>query len=317
MLEVVFCNVGDGDACIIRERREGRKDFVLLVDAGRPALEYVPGSCRREALYHLRELGVDRIDLCLITHLHIDHMGGLDNILRHIPVTKILSPYIPPEDGCFLEPPYETGNKRLIGLSHMLNIWHDTISLARRLGTRTEKLEEGRTELTPALTLESSFPCRDGMIVQHQVFNNLYQGIENEYQTWYEASMNRNIFGPLNLLTYAGRRILLAADVYAVEWEETELAPCDILKLPHHGDPKSMTAYLCGRLHPRYAVASCQNDPAAKKDRPNADIVRMMQEGGAEVLCTENKPLPTLGATTHRNVRFEISEEGAIACFAE
>lgn len=317
MLEVIFCNVGDGDACLIREKREGRKDYVLLVDAGRPALEFVSGSCRREALYHLRNFGIDRIDLCVITHLHIDHFGGLDNILRHVKVDKILTPYLPPEDGQFLSPPYHTGVKRLIGLSDLLNIWKDTVTLAGAVGTAVEKLLPGRLMLTPELSMDTDIPLYDDMLVQHQVFDNLFHGIENEFEIWHNASMNRNIYGPLTLLSYAGRRILLTADVYASEWEETEFAPCDILKLPHHGDPKSMTAYLNGRLHPRYAVVSCQNDPAAKKDRPSADIVKMIQQSGTEVLCTENKPMPTMAAATHWDVRFEISDTGSIACFTD
>ena len=54
MLEVFFCNVGDGDAVLLRERSAGAKDFVVLVDAGRPFVEPAQGSFRKEAIYFLK-----------------------------------------------------------------------------------------------------------------------------------------------------------------------------------------------------------------------------------------------------------------------
>jgi myo-inositol 2-dehydrogenase/D-chiro-inositol 1-dehydrogenase len=62
-LIVDFLNVGDGDAVLLREQREGMPDFVALVDAGRPHIEFVPGSLRRDAIAHLMKARVDHIDL--------------------------------------------------------------------------------------------------------------------------------------------------------------------------------------------------------------------------------------------------------------
>ena len=47
MLEVFFCNVGDGDAVLIRELREEGTDYAVLVDAGRPYVESRRGPCAR------------------------------------------------------------------------------------------------------------------------------------------------------------------------------------------------------------------------------------------------------------------------------
>ena len=46
MLEVFFCNVGDGDAVLVRERGEDGRDYAVLVDAGRPFVESRDGSLR-------------------------------------------------------------------------------------------------------------------------------------------------------------------------------------------------------------------------------------------------------------------------------
>lgn len=314
MMECCFLNVGDGDAAVFRVRKTDGSDYVLMIDTGRPALEYVKESLRAEALYGLKELGIGHVDLMILTHFHIDHMGGTANILRHLPVKRLLAPYIAPEGASWVRPPFETREKKCIGLAQMLNIWNDTVKLARERGTELAVTEEGTEVLceTPEgpLTLSTLFPCRELLPRQTAVLDTLYAGGTPDWDDWFRTSEDRNISGSLTRLSYAGHDLLLAADVYASVWEQLELAPCEILKLPHHGDPKAMTPYLAAVLHPRYAVISCQNDPAQKKDRPNAQTVRMLQDAGSEVLCTENKPLPTLAPSTHRYVGFRVTAEG-------
>lgn len=70
-LELRFLNVGQGDAALVR-----MGDKAILIDAG-PA----PGMEIK-----LRELGVRRLDLMLISHNHLDHFGGAVAILDALPV---------------------------------------------------------------------------------------------------------------------------------------------------------------------------------------------------------------------------------------
>lgn len=65
---IVACDVGQGDGLVVRSA--GR---VMVVDTG-PDPELMD-SC-------LRRLGVDGIDLLIITHFHDDHVGGLTGVLR-------------------------------------------------------------------------------------------------------------------------------------------------------------------------------------------------------------------------------------------
>ena len=73
---VISCDVGQGDATVIRSL-----GFVAVIDAGRK-----PGpvnSC-------LQQLHVDRIDLLVLTHYDMDHVGGLDGVLNHRSVFRAL-----------------------------------------------------------------------------------------------------------------------------------------------------------------------------------------------------------------------------------
>src|SRR5699024_4245728 len=73
----VACDVGQGDAAVLRT---GVGDSAILVDTG-PS----PGritDC-------LDRLGVGRVPLVVLTHLHADHIGGLAGVLREYPVEAV------------------------------------------------------------------------------------------------------------------------------------------------------------------------------------------------------------------------------------
>lgn len=76
---VVACDVGQGDALVIAA---GAHDAVV-VDAG-PQADPVD-RC-------LRDLGVRRVPLLIISHFHVDHIGGLDGVLRRRRVDRLLLP---------------------------------------------------------------------------------------------------------------------------------------------------------------------------------------------------------------------------------
>ena len=58
-------------------------DFTLLVDPG-------PLSTIPVLLEALRTYGVTRLDLVLLTHIHIDHAGGTGELLHHFPEARVI-----------------------------------------------------------------------------------------------------------------------------------------------------------------------------------------------------------------------------------
>lgn len=69
---IIFLDVGQGDAVVIRSP-EGK---VALVDAGRDA----------DILALLRRHGIDSIDIAIASHAHADHIGGMESVIRSLPV---------------------------------------------------------------------------------------------------------------------------------------------------------------------------------------------------------------------------------------
>jgi len=93
-MEVIFLDVGQGDSVFIRTPR----GHTLLVDGGgTPGTDYSIGK-RVVRPFLLRE-GMDKIDMMVMSHNHLDHSEGL---LELLPFVKV---------GSFLMPPREENNE--------------------------------------------------------------------------------------------------------------------------------------------------------------------------------------------------------------
>lgn len=79
---VTFLSVGQGDCAVIQIGGQ-----TILIDAG-PATESFDSGARLIAP-KLREMGVSRIDLVLISHPDADHIGGLPGIAQFFPIDKV------------------------------------------------------------------------------------------------------------------------------------------------------------------------------------------------------------------------------------
>jgi competence protein ComEC len=77
-VEVVFLDVGQGDAAVIFLP----SGEVLVVDGG-------PDPGAQALVPFLRRRGVTRVDLVVLSHPHPDHAGGLAELLRQLPVGEL------------------------------------------------------------------------------------------------------------------------------------------------------------------------------------------------------------------------------------
>ena len=74
--QVVSCDVGQGDATVLQSA-----GHYAVIDVGREPTKI--GSC-------LNRLGIRRIDLLVLTHYDLDHVGGLEGALKDRQVDRIL-----------------------------------------------------------------------------------------------------------------------------------------------------------------------------------------------------------------------------------
>lgn len=84
-LKVNFINVGEGD-CILIEAPN--KINILIDGGGTPQSDFDVGS--KIVIPYLRRKGINKVDLLILTHPHLDHLEGLLPILRQLKVDAVL-----------------------------------------------------------------------------------------------------------------------------------------------------------------------------------------------------------------------------------
>ena len=73
---VYYLDVGQAESTLLKG-----PDFVILIDAG--------DRGKTDVLEHLERLGVEAIDLFIVTHPHADHMGQAVEVLETFEVVEV------------------------------------------------------------------------------------------------------------------------------------------------------------------------------------------------------------------------------------
>lgn len=311
MLRLRFFNVGDGDAILIEEI-VGERMFRMLVDTGRDAVP--EGDPAATCAAHLQRAGVARLDRVLITHLHVDHYGGLAAILdAGIQIGEVITGYFPLNPGAQMaeEPAAEKTVRNMI--LH-LNAWSLVTARLKELGIPCVELFSTRQNvaLTERLTADILLPDLRATRLQRQVWNHMFDGCEETPARKAMASRQRNPNSLRMRLHYAGREIELSGDCFGWVWDKGPVPPCDIFKLPHHGDGKSVTPRLLKKLHPRHAVISASHIYMPEKDRPSRRLAALLRSMGVEVWYTDRFDDGTQPVRPWPSVDFVIHEDGEI-----
>ncbi len=316
MLRISFINVGYGDAILIEELRDERRVFSMLVDGGVPyagdyRVSYDRWPSRVPAFRYLASRGIDALDAVFLTHLHIDHIGGLPEVLEQCSVGDVWSSLdladperfsslnaLALEDGSAPE----RATAREMRLS--LNLLAELHGLAGERGIPMERLggEHRIIALSDGLTAEF-FEADRALSARTEAFIAEILSPDTEAARAQRALVHldsiQNAAGVALRLTYGGRKILLPADLPAVHWKGdawgAERLRADIVKLAHHGQADSMTRELAVKISPRHAVISVSADNPFGAPSPN---VFDLFDAGLEFWTTENIEMPPRNPST-------------------
>lgn len=82
-LRITFLYVGEGD-CTLIETPDGSN---ILIDCGNQGYNY---NSSENIVSFLKRRNINQIDLLILTHLHYDHIGGIEYILNNFKIKKII-----------------------------------------------------------------------------------------------------------------------------------------------------------------------------------------------------------------------------------
>jgi competence protein ComEC len=205
---MVACDVGQGDAEVLPTNEPGR---AVVVDTGPE-----PGPVDE----CLARLGVDRVPLVVLSHLHADHISGLDSVFDGRSVGAVA-----------------VGPGRMPAWA-----WQQVARIAARHGVPLLELELGQRLDWPGLTLE--------VIGPH------YVGPQEDDDA--DGTNINNTSIVLRAFTSAGR-VLLTGDVELLAQADLldsgEDLHAEVLKVPHHGSRFSNPRFLA-EVAPKLALIS-------------------------------------------------------------
>ncbi|MER6168460.1 ComEC/Rec2 family competence protein [Streptomyces violaceorubidus] len=236
---MVMCDVGQGDALVLA----AGEGTAVVVDAGPdPALV---DHC-------LRALGVTRVPLVLLTHLHADHVAGLPGVLRGRSVGAI-------ETTALEEPSDQAEFVHRQAARRHVPLRHAAAGEQRRSGPLSWRV------VWPPPSPPGTTPAGT-------------EGGPND------ASVTL-------LVRTAGLRLLLLGDLEPPAQRElarspaaAELEGVDVLKVAHHGSAHQDFAFL-REVAPRLALISCGEDNTYGHPAPGT--VSALRAQGATVLRTD------------------------------
>lgn len=264
-MKITIINVGYGDAILF----QGSDGFTALLDGGSALESEFDGDPYRvRAADYLRRENVTQLDAVLISHIHEDHVCGLEPIFETCSVKQLYVPY-PVEPflrGCELHP--APGAFRSVPLyTNALNAYRRILLRAGEAGTDITVVEPGDTlrlgaELTARVLTPKARRIRQYMELLEKAYAASNQeAVVTELLTKLDAASNHTS----TLLRFEmGKTVFLsAADSCPREWDEVPsflLKNGNVLKLPHHGQIDSISEQFMRDMPLEYVITTASSD---------------------------------------------------------
>ena len=324
-MRVHFVNVGYGEAILIE-----KEDFYLLVDGGTHRREEyeAPGTIR--VAEYLNKLGIPRIDMIILTHIHDDHVGGLPEVIRRFPVTEVLINMKSPVPSLDMIENFEsvkTGNLSGTLFRNALFKYAEFCDLCSEKGIPIRQIDVdlGPISPVPGLMLEFLTPDRQ---LQEEILE-AYHALCNETDPekaetlFYEIDKRGNSTSIAMRIKAANTAVLLSGDKAdswdAIQKKHGDSLRSEILKLTHHGQIDGLPEAMLEVSQPNHFVICASADRRFNSAHPQiverikAYLEKEGKQGGVYVtgsLCDQ------VGDSTGENpcsVIFECDEDtGAI-----
>lgn len=235
-LDVRVLDVGQGDAILIR----GPDGAIVLIDAG-------PGSGGPRVLEACRRLGIRRIDRVIVSHAHLDHIGGFQRLLGQIEVGEVIDP----------------------GFAHGAKTYERFLNKVRGLGVPYTVARRGM-----------EIPLGKGArLVLLSPEEPLLAGTRSDANA--NSVVGRLDFGDVCMVLSADAELPTEDRIL----DSQQAIRCPVLKVAHHGSRHSTSRRWLSAVRPQVAVISA--GAKNRYGHPADEAIARLEEAGATVYRTD------------------------------
>ena len=243
-LEIYSIDVEGGQATLFVSPSKAS----LLVDTG------WPGNNGRDAgriQAAMKDAGITRIDHLLITHFHVDHVGGIAQLAERVPIGEFLDHGTNREDSDITRHDFGVYEKVTAGKNRRTVHPGDTIDIPG-LTTIVLAADGDHIDAIPGVTPKPNPYCAT--------------------EPKAEADPTENAYSAGILMTFGRFRLLDLGDLtkakeIALVCPNNPIPPVDLYIVTHHGFNLSNSRAIVDAIHPRVAI---MNNGAHKAGSPEA-----------------------------------------------
>ena len=242
LLSVHFINVGQGDSILIQTPY---KQNILIDGGGTPFNDFDIGQ--QIVIPYLRRLGINRIDLLVLTHPDIDHLEGLLPVLREIKVNMVIDS----------------------GITNQHNAYLAFISLIKK----DENITYYQARADDIIRLGP-----DLEILVLNSLNLLAYGNESNFNN--HSIVLKLLYKNTGFLFTGDIEEIVEIDLLS----QKDLLRSDILKVAHHGSITSSTELFMEKVQPKVAIISVGLN---NFNHPHEEVVKRLKDQCQQVFRTD------------------------------
>lgn len=258
-LQVVFCDVGQGDAILI-----SYGSWQMLIDAG---YDDQVLDCLRQNLPFWDKT----LEVILITHTDHDHVGGVANVLTNYQVKEILLADVGETQS------YKSMLKELQNHKQTKAVVKNTF-----LGQKISFSSGGELLVLGPTKDSLGFQSMAASEFSETILSDAMPASSNNTASANERSI-------ILLLKYYDFELLLMGDAFQANelalFEQGLIKKVEGIKIGHHGSKSSTNPLFIKQTQPEFAVISCGLNN--KFGHPSPEVMQILQENQVQQLRTD------------------------------
>lgn len=259
-MEVTFINVGYGDAILVQS-----DDYTILLDGGSAmAGEFEHYPKRIRSADYLKQAGLTKIDLLILSHIHEDHVCGLEAVLDQCQVGEIRLPYDPSLlSSVHLLAPNSSAPSSVHLFAAAFNATIRIIESAKRQAIPVGLLQIGDCLTMPSgIKLDVLAPSKVVRLDFERLISEAFAA-QDPTDVLIELDRTANDSSLLIKLSEGNTALLLAADNCPDKWNLKDISTLknvNVLKLPHHGQKDSIYEDIISIMPLTHVVTTASSD---------------------------------------------------------